>query len=292
MAGPTLSMTGVGFASGATEAGPLRIELRSVNGRALSLKLRLASVCAGYEAAIEELVRERVRRGSVLVVIERAATGPAPLDRGLLRAAAAELHQLAGEVGLPSPTVADVLHYSGALTRTEAVTSRPLPAGLRALVVAAIADLLQSRAADGAGTVQAMQAQLQTFGEHLQSAAARAPQVVAAFGERLLQRVREFVAAHAPGQVPAVDLVREVALHADRVDVAEELQRLGNHLGAIGALLAGGGEVGRRVEFLLQELLRETNTLGSKSPDSAIAHDVVAMKSVIDRLREQAANLE
>jgi len=92
--------------------------------------------------------------------------------------------------------------------------------------------------------------------------------------------------------VPAVDLVREVAIYADRVDVAEELQRLAAHLAEIRAALGQPGEVGRRLEFLLQELLRETNTLASKSPDVALSHAAVAMKSCIDRLKEQVANLE
>jgi uncharacterized protein (TIGR00255 family) len=86
--------------------------------------------------------------------------------------------------------------------------------------------------------------------------------------------------------------VREVALFADRVDVAEELHRAQAHVAEVEALLARGGELGKRLEFLLQELLRETNTLGAKSPDTAIAHAVVAMKTSIERMKEQAANLE
>ena len=86
--------------------------------------------------------------------------------------------------------------------------------------------------------------------------------------------------------------MREVALFADRVDVAEELQRLRAHTDEIRSLLHKGGEVGRRLEFLLQELLRETNTLGSKSPDTEVAHTVVAMKSCIATIKEQVANLE
>ena len=108
----------------------------------------------------------------------------------------------------------------------------------------------------------------------------------------MLQRVQDFVAAHVPAPPPAVDLVREVALFADRVDVAEELQRLRAHTDEIRSLLHKGGEVGRRLEFLLQELLRETNTLGSKSPDTEVAHTVVAMKSCIATIKEQVANLE
>jgi uncharacterized protein (TIGR00255 family) len=292
MDSPTLSMTGAGFASGATEVGTLRIELRTVNGRGLSVKMRVTSACAGFEAGIEEMVRERVRRGTVAVVVERQGGAPPTLDRANLSEAAADLRQLATEAGLPPPTVADVLQYSGAFSRSEAMTSRPLPESLRALLAVALADLQRGRAADGAGTVAAMQEQLATFAEHLGAAAARAPQLVEAWRERLLQRVQEFVQAHVPGPVPAVDIVREVALQADRIDTAEELQRLEHHVAEIRNVFARGGEVGRRIEFLLQELLRETNTLGSKSPDSTIAHTVVAMKSCIDRLREQAANLE
>ena len=89
-----------------------------------------------------------------------------------------------------------------------------------------------------------------------------------------------------------MDLVREVAVFADRVDVAEELQRLRSHQQEVRKALQGGGEVGRRLEFLLQELLRETNTLGSKSPDTETAHAVVAMKGCIATMKEQLANLE
>lgn len=292
MDSPTLSMTGAGFAAGATEAGPLRIEVRTVNGRGLNVKMRVTSACAGFEAALEDMVRERVRRGTVAVVVEREGGTAPKLDRSNLRDAATDLRALADEVGLPPPTMADVLQYAGAFSRSEAVTSRPLPAGLRDLLTEALVDLQRGRAADGAGTVQAMEEQLTAFSGHLRAAAERAPQLITVWRERLLQRVQEFVQAHVTGPVPAVDIVREVAMQADRVDVAEELQRLDSHVTEIRNVFARGGEVGRRIEFLLQELLRETNTLGSKSPDSAIAHTVVAMKSCIDRLREQAANLE
>lgn len=290
MASQTLSMTGSGFASGATEAGQLRIEIRTVNGRGLNVKLRLPQACAGFEPAIEQLLRERIRRGTVTVLVERQADGQA-LDRTALLAAASELRRFADDAGLPPPTVADVLALAGGGAR-EPATSRPLPDGVRGLLLAACDDLERQRAADGTGTVRAMQEQIAAFAEHRRAVAERAPQLVDAYRERLLQRVQEFLAVHVPGEVPLVDVVREVALHADRVDVAEELQRLDHHIGEIGGTLARGGEVGRRLEFLLQELLRETNTLGAKSPDSAVAHTVVAMKTCIDRLREQAANLE
>ena len=115
--------------------------------------------------------------------------------------------------------------------------------------------------------------------------------VIAFAQRRLLQRVNEFLAGQARTMEDG-DVIREVAAFADRSDVAEELQRLTTHFAEERELLANGGEIGRKFEFLLQETLREVNTLGSKSQDAEMAQCVVAMKTAIDRLREQAANLE
>jgi uncharacterized protein (TIGR00255 family) len=291
MSAGTHSMTGVGFAAGPSEVGDVRVEVRTVNGRGFTCKLRLPHACTGYEAAIEDAVRAHVQRGSVVVVVERIkAALPLP-DRAALRDVATSLRELAEELRLPPPRLEDVLQVAASAARGDAMTSRPLPPGLRALLDAALAELTAHRRRDGAGTTAAIHAQLDEFAASLQQAAARAPQLVADYRERLLARVRELVARHVPDAPPAFDVVREVAAYADRVDVAEELQRLQVHVAAVRAVLERGGEVGRRLEFLLQELLRETNTLGAKSPDTAIAHAVVAMKANVERMKEQAANL-
>ncbi|HEX5051839.1 MAG TPA: DUF1732 domain-containing protein [Planctomycetota bacterium] len=289
---PSNSMTGAGFAAGASEVGDLRIEVRTVNGRGLAVKLRLTGACARFEAAIDALVRERLHRGTVSVIVERQVQATVLPDRSVLRAVAEELRQLASELHLPPPGLADVVQLASLAQRGEAATARALPPQLHALFVDALDDLDRHRRADGEGAIAAMQSVLAEFDGHCAAAAARAPQVAAAYRERLLARVQEFVQSHLPAPLPAFDLVREVAIYADRIDVAEELQRLRAHLDEIRAVLGRGGEVGRRVEFLLQELLRETNTLGSKSPDTALSHIAVSMKSGIDRLKEQAANLE
>lgn len=288
----THSMTGVGFAAGPCEVGEVRIEVRTVNGRGFSAKLRLPSACSGLDAAIEELVRAQVQRGSATVVIERAQLALPLPDRAVLREVAASLRDLASELHLEPPRLEDVLQVALSAGRSEALTSRPLPPLLRALLERALAELAAHRLADGQGTVAAITQSLDEYAAAARQTAERAPRLVAEYRDRLLQRVREFVATHAPQAPPAADLVREVALFADRVDVAEELQRLQVHVAEVRNLLARGGEVGKRLEFLLQELLRETNTLGAKSPDTTIAHAVVAMKTCIDRMKEQAANLQ
>ena len=286
------SMTGAGFAAGDTEIGVIRVEVRSVNGRGLNVKLRLSSACSGFEAAIEERVRTRLSRGSVLVVVERTSAASLLPDRELLRATATEMVDLADEFGLPKPTLADVVQAATGAGRSEAATSRPLPERLGALFDEAIEGLLAHRRSDGAGTGEAIGAQLDELERLTAVAAARAPGIVDDYRERLLQRVQEFVAANVPEPPPAADLVREVAVFADKVDVQEELQRLRAHLDEVRSVLRGGGEVGRRLDFLMQELLRETNTLGSKSPDTETAHAVVAMKGCIATIKEQVANLE
>lgn len=285
-------MTGAGFAAGNSEIGDVRVEVRSVNGRGLSVKLRLSSACSGFEAAIEERIKARLARGSVLVVAERAGGASMLPDRNMLRQLAVEMRELADELQLVPPTLVEVLQAAGGSSRSESSTSRPLPPQFAALVDTAIAQLLEHRHSDGTGTVQAITAQLDEFVRLTDVCAKRAPFLIEEYRSRLLQRVQDFVASHMPVAPPAIDVVREVALFSDRVDVAEELQRLRAHTDETKSLLCKGGEVGRRLEFLLQELLRETNTLGSKSPDTEVAHTVVAMKSCIATIKEQVANLE
>ena len=289
---PTHSMTGVGFAAGPSEIGELRVEVRTVNGRGFSAKLRLPGSASGYEVAVEDLVRGSVARGSVQVVVERAQGAAALPDRELLRSVAESLQRLAGELHLPPPSLADVVQLATATGRGDAMTSRPLPPQLRSLLERALAELAAHRRSDGRGTVVAIGAHLDQFAALVAQATARAPALADDYRSRLLQRVQEFVGRHLPAPPPALDVVREVAMFADRVDVAEELQRLHAHVTEMRAVLQRGGELGRRLEFLLQELLRETNTLGSKSPDITIAHTVVAMKTCLERMKEQAANLE
>ncbi len=286
------SMTGAGTAAGPTGLGELRVEARSVNGRALVVKHRLCPELAGVESELEERVRTVIHRGTVTLQVDRAdAAFGALSDLPALQTLAERLRQAARGLGLPEElSLRDLLAVAGSLPRP-AGGAAELPADVAALVDRALAALVARRRAEGRTTAAAMTGHLDELERQLQVAVARAPEVVAAHREKLLRRLQDFVQQQG-SQLEAADLVREVALFAERVDVSEEVQRLHAHLAAVRATLAAGGEVGRRLEFLLQEVLRETNTLGSKSPDVTMSHAAVAMKSCIDKLKEQAANLE
>jgi uncharacterized protein (TIGR00255 family) len=286
-------MTGSGTAAGATELGEVRIEIRSVNGRALLLKQRLCTEAAGCETAIEERVRRRVQRGTLTLVVERSGALPVFGDRAALRTLVGELRSLARDLGVADDlSLRDVLAMAGAATaRTDSSLSRELPPQFAALLDSALLQLHERRVAEGRATLAAMRQHLAELGRLLAQATARAPELAALHRDRLLRRLNEFLASQGVQLQPA-EVVREVALYADRTDTSEELQRLQAHIGEVETVLHRGGEVGRRLDFLLQELLREANTLGSKSPDVQLSHAVVAMKSCIDKLKEQAANLE
>jgi uncharacterized protein (TIGR00255 family) len=287
----TASMTGSGVAAGPTELGELCIELRSVNGRGLSIKHRLCADVAGLESRFESVIRQRLQRGSVSLFVERRGLGGSMPDREDLRSFVAELRALSSDLGLPDDlSLRDVLALvQGGKARPASLTD--LPPQLSALLDRAIDQLVSSRKSEGAVTVGAMRASLTELDRLRQEAVARAPQIVIAYRDRLEKRLADFLQEKGMA-LEAYDIVREVGIFAERSDVSEELQRLDSHLREVEATLDQHVAVGRRLEFLLQEVLRETNTLGSKSPDVEMAHIVVAMKSNIDKLKEQAANLE
>jgi uncharacterized protein (TIGR00255 family) len=288
-------MTGSGAAVATTESGTTTVELRSVNGRTLGVKTRLATELQGLEAAVEGHVRRRLKRGTVFVSIAVASPSGGTdtvVDRAAAERVAAELRalhhhlNLAGDVDLRT-----LLSMPGVLVGSRARSSAGWSDAMATVFDAALDDLVRNRVTEGEGCAAAMRRQMDVFAELLTQVRARGPRLVADLRTRLLQRVNEFLAGRARA-LEEQDVLREVAMLADRSDTAEELDRLDLHVARFREILDAGGEVGRSLEFLLQEILRETNTLGAKSPDAEIAHAVVAMKTAVERLKEQGANLE
>ncbi len=290
------SMTGFGEARLEDAGQAYHLELRSVNHRYLKAAIYLPDELAFLETEVERLLRQRITRGSVTLHLHlRDLTPKAALD---INAAAvtAYIEQLREVAGTDARTVIDlatVLTLQGAcqprdLTETERAQRWAM---LSRLTETALERLVAMRAAEGKTLGDDLAAHCTYIEQCLARVRARAPAVIVEYRDRLKSRVQELI-ADSSIRLAEDDLLKEVSIYAERSDVSEELSRLGGHLEQFRALLAGKEPAGRKLEFVAQEMLREANTIGSKSGDSAIARDIIEIKSAIDRLKEQVQNAE
>lgn len=291
------SMTGFGSSVMEGPPGTARWEIRTFNHRTLKTSLRVPTVLAASESELEARIRSGLARGAVhgSMRLERSREDRGPLlDLDLARAYASRLADLAREVGVPGePDLRMLASLPGVVVGT---TPREEDAdAVLALATAALdlalADLLKSRATEGEALARDLEQRLVRVEKALGKVEKRAPRALDAARRRLQRRIKE-VLKDQPAEVARDAVAREAVLFAERSDVAEEITRLRSHIAAFRAAAAGDGEAGRRLDFLLQEMLREVNTIGSKSQDAAIAAAVVDMKVEVDRMKEQAANVE
>ena len=289
------SMTGFGAAVVEKGGLVLRAEVRAVNHRHLQLKLRLPAELAFLEPEVERQVRQRVERGSLSLSV--VASGTAALRAPQVDAAAArsykhKLERLARELGLAGEVGLDLLAGLPGVIGAE-VDERELRREARLLhksVEGALDVLEEMRSREGAALARDLRRSSKAIAGLAARIARRMPQAVRAHHLALHKRVAELL----DGRVgpSEADLARELALIADRMDVSEELTRLSSHLDQLDVLLERPGAVGRQLDFLVQEFLREANTVGSKCNDAQVAHLVVELKTWIERLREQVQNIE
>ena len=291
-----LSMTGCGEGV-ATEGGSsCRVELRGVNNRHFKLTLRARDTLAALEPRIEAAIRSRVRRGTVQATVDLLGTAAIParrLDRAQLAAYLDDLADFCATHDLPLPKSVDgLLGLPGLLVDEPAESSsvdRLWPLVSQALA-AALDRYDQMRRAEGEALATDMRSSCREIAQLAEGIRDRVPGAVAAHRDRLRERVARLLDDRAAA-VSEADVAREVALMADRTDVAEELVRLASHVAQFDRLLDEESP-GRALDFLAQEMGREANTVASKSLDVGIAHAVVEIKTRIERLREQAQNVE
>lgn len=291
------SMTGFGHAEGTVGTLHVTVEIRTVNHRFFSPSIKLPAAFTQWETEVREAMRTRVSRGHITLTArtERTAVAPNPgIDASKFAEAVRTLrelsaqHALAGEVDLASVLrMPDVI----ATHRDPVEENVGTAPELVAIVEHALVSLNKARAEEGVRLVAVLLDRLGIVRQAVERIAARAPERVIAHRDRLKQAVLELT-----GGIPLDDqrLMQEVALLADRIDISEEMDRFRSHLSAFELTLeqAPPDGVGKRLGFLLQELLREANTTGSKGADNAVLQDVVAIKEELERIREQVENLE
>ncbi|HEX3762343.1 MAG TPA: YicC/YloC family endoribonuclease [Kofleriaceae bacterium] len=285
-----------GYGRGVVERGDIHatVDVRSVNHRFLDLKLRGGQLPAQVEDAIGARVRAAVERGAVAVAVH--LRGSAPGGMRIDGEAAARAHrmlaELAARLAIPGPDLALVLAQPGVVTGEDAPDAGGAAAALEALG-GALVQLDAMRVAEGAALAAELALRLDelvALRARIAVLAAAAPQQIA---RRLTERVRRLVQdAGADAQLDAGRLAQEVALLAERADVTEELVRLASHLDQARGLLAATGAVGRRLDFLVQEIGRELNTIGAKATAAEITTAIVDAKATLEKIREQVQNVE
>jgi uncharacterized protein (TIGR00255 family) len=290
------SMTG--FGAGRAEQGgeAVAVEARSVNGKFCEVRARLPRELSGLEPAIAKAVKARIARGAVDVTVRREGTGAVggalpEINLPLAAAYAKALREMQNELGLTGEVgLAELLGLEGVVRLAErAPDAGEAEAAALSALDRAISALEEMRGREGDSLLRDLRARLEAIETHAEAIRELSPLSVEAYRDRLAARVAE-LSRGTPAD-PA-RLAQEVAFFADRVDIAEELTRLQSHLSQMRALLDAGGPVGRKLEFLVQELNREVNTLGSKSQNAAVSGHVVDLKAELERVREQIANVE
>jgi uncharacterized protein (TIGR00255 family) len=286
-----LSMTGFAAVAAELPGVALAVELRSVNHRYLDLQVRLPDELRGLESALREQLVAELKRGKVecRVSLNRTAAGAAGLAVDATRVA--ELAKAAADAikivpGARPLSVGEILHWPGVIAEPT-VPPDELAAHARRLVAQALAELGASRLREGVKLVATLVERCAAIEAQVARVAPRIPAIHAAYVEKLAARLRE------AGLDPDQDrLKQELALFATKVDVAEELSRLSTHISEVRRVLVAGGSAGKRLDFLMQELHREANTLGSKSVDAELSQASLEIKVLIEQMREQVQNLE
>lgn len=295
-------MTGFGRATASSPQAMVQVEIKTLNSRYLEFRTRIPKALSGWESTLRAQLSQALRRGTVEVSVTYQVTDPSFLQivhTPTLRAYAESIKRAAADLGLPAEfSVIELLRLPGALNLDDGLSLGEaekihIYSLLEQALAESIEQLLQMRAREGQALTQVI---LRELGEMQNTANAlkkMGPEIRERLQERISLRVRELMSTGATPPDP-VRLVQEVAHYADRGDVTEELDRISSHLLQIQAALVASNDfqVGKKLDFLIQELLREVNTVGSKADALEITNLVVAAKLNLDRIREQVQNLE
>ncbi len=292
----TLSMTGFGRAAHENDEVRATVELRTVNHRFCDVKVKLPRAWAGLEQALVKRCKERLDRGRVELFARREGLGTSDVevhvDLELAGAIVARAREVADTLGLDGlPTTAELLAMPGVMFTRDASGDASAEADLVLETLDSALDrLIEMRTAEGDRMAADLGGHIDRVAALIDEIATAAADVPTRVRARLLQRLEELLDGVAA--LDPVRLAQEVAIAADRAAIDGEIARLRSHVAQAGTLLELNEPVGRRLEFLVQEMGREANTIGSKASETSIAGLAVELKSVLEKIREQAANVE
>lgn len=295
-------MTGYAVATSEGAAGTLTIEIKSVNSRFLDLQFRINDDLRALEPDLRTAIMGAISRGKVEVRVSfgrKVAGGSQVLNQELL----ADLTRLQAEVGrhfatAPQMTVAELLRWPGVIEESH-IGQESLQGDVAALTTKTIAAFVESRKREGAALEAMLIARIESMEAIVKRITPLIPQVIAQFQQKAIERMQDALglAGHGNPQVLTRQEVferirQEVTLYGIRIDVSEELSRLTAHLNETRHILKKGGQVGKRLDFMMQELNREANTLGAKASVKELADASMELKLLIEQMREQVQNLE
>jgi uncharacterized protein (TIGR00255 family) len=272
-------------------SGALTVEIRAVNNRYLDIQFRLPEELRAVEPVLREMLAAKLTRGKIECRVSLAASATVPVTPELNQAMLRQLAALNAQVLKVIPQAgslraADVLRWPGMLG-ADTLPAEALRDACRELVAAALVEFMAARAREGAKLTDAILEHATAIEKRVADVAPRLPGAIAAFQEKLNLRLKEAL-------ITADDerIRQEVILFAGKIDVDEELTRLKTHMAELRRILGTGGAAGKRLDFLMQELNREANTLGAKAADIEITRVSMDLKLLIEQMREQIQNIE
>ncbi len=291
-----VSMTGFGDATAERDGTHYAVELRSLNNRFFKPVIKLPDNVSGLEPELETTLRERLGRGSITYILKMrtdSAEAAYHINTQALKAYLEQLQAVKGLDRLVQIDLASLVQLPGVCQEPRDDSDEIEKHGdmIRRITDAAIGKCQTMRESEGRALFGELMRHAGVIAASLAEIETRAPSVVEDYHKRLLQRVNQLL-SKAELQVGQADLLREVAVFAERADICEEIQRLTSHLRAFEEACREGEHAGRKLDFIAQEMLREANTIASKANDAAIARHIVEIKGAIDRLKEQVQNVE
>lgn len=285
------SMTGYASSSREFPFGVLSVELRSVNHRYLDIQFRLPDDLRAVEPGLRERLAENIARGKVECRVSLAMAAGAhktlKLNEEMLQQLEALDHKVRARIaGVAQLNAADVLRWPGVLA-AEPLPLEELQAACRELLGQALQEFNAARAREGDRLASQLRERADSMERVLDDLIPRMPQVVSTYRDKLAARLKEAIGG---GEEERIQ--QEVAVFATKIDVDEELTRLAAHVAELRQALAGGGAVGKKLDFLMQELNREANTLASKAVNQKVSDCALEMKVLVEQIREQVQNIE